>query len=167
MLIGMLFVNPLLGAAVSASAGALSAAFTGRGLDDKSMKELAETFKPGCSAIFVLLKKAIPDKVLEALEPFEGKGKVLKTSFFKTKRRACARSLRLNTLAHLIDKRLSGNAARNRLYRWAERLACLGADLPVWRPGTPWPGLNVRRFSLFTQRESNWERRQVGTLRYA
>lgn len=83
MLIGMIFLNPLLGAAVGAGAGALSGAFTDLGLDDKFMKELAETFKPGCSAIFILVKKATPDKVLEALEPFKGKGKVLKTSLSK------------------------------------------------------------------------------------
>ena len=42
------------------------------------MKELGETFKPGSSALFVLVRKANPDKVLEQLKGF--KGKVLKTS---------------------------------------------------------------------------------------
>ena len=83
MLIGMIFLNPLLGAAVGAGAGALAGAFTDLGLDDKFMKELAETFKPGCSAIFLLVKKATPDKILDALESFKGKGKVLKTSLSK------------------------------------------------------------------------------------
>jgi uncharacterized membrane protein len=83
MLIGMLFLNPLLGAAVGAGAGALSGRFTDIGIDDKFMKELAEQFKPGCAAIFVLVKKATPDKVMAALEPFKGKGKVLQTSLTK------------------------------------------------------------------------------------
>jgi len=83
MLIGMIFLNPLLGAAVGAGAGALSGAFTDLGIDDKFMTGLAETFKPGCSAIFILVRKATPDKVLEALAAFQGKGKVLKTSLSK------------------------------------------------------------------------------------
>ncbi len=83
MLIGMIFLNPLLGAAVGAGAGALSGAFTDLGIDDKFMKELAESFRPGCSAIFILVKKATPDKVLDGLAAFKGKGKVLKTSLSK------------------------------------------------------------------------------------
>jgi uncharacterized membrane protein len=83
MLIGMIFLNPLLGAAVGAGAGALSGRFTDIGIDDSFMKELSEQFQPGCSAIFILVKKATPDKVMEALEQFKGKGKVLQTSLTK------------------------------------------------------------------------------------
>ena len=83
MLIGMIFLNPLLGAAVGAGAGALSGKFTDIGIDDTFMKELADHFQPGCSAIFVLVKKATPDKVMAALEQFKGKGKVLQTSLTK------------------------------------------------------------------------------------
>jgi uncharacterized membrane protein len=83
MLIGLLFLNPLLGAAVGAGAGALSGRFTDLGINDDFMKELATSFQPGCSALFVLVKKATPDKVLEGLEPFKGKGKVIKTSLAK------------------------------------------------------------------------------------
>ncbi len=83
MLIGMLFLNPLLGAAVGAGAGAISGRFTDLGINDDFMKELAENFKPGCSAIFILVKKATPDKVLEGLEQFKGKGKVIQTSLTK------------------------------------------------------------------------------------
>ena len=67
MLIGMLFLNPLLGAALGAGAGAISGALTDMGIDDKFMKELAENFKPGCAAIFILVKKATPDKLMEKL----------------------------------------------------------------------------------------------------
>jgi len=83
MLIGMIFLNPLLGAAVGAGAGALSGAFSDLGIDDKFMKDLAESFKPGCSAIFILVKKATADKVLEGLGAFKGKGKVIQTSLNK------------------------------------------------------------------------------------
>jgi uncharacterized membrane protein len=83
MLIGMVFLNPLLGAAVGAGAGALSGAMTDLGIDDNFMKDLAQHFQPGCSAIFVLVKKSTPDKVIERLAEFKGKGKILQTSLTK------------------------------------------------------------------------------------
>ena len=79
-LIGFLFLNPLLGAALGAGAGAISGALTDMGIDDKFMKELAENFKPGCAAIFILVKKATPDKLMEKLTSFKGRGKILQTS---------------------------------------------------------------------------------------
>ena len=83
MLIGMIFLNPLLGAAVGAGAGALSGKFTDLGIDDNFMKELSESFKPGCSAIFILVRKATADKVLDGLAQFKGKGRVIQTSLNK------------------------------------------------------------------------------------
>lgn len=77
-LIGLLFLNPLLGAAVGASAGAVSGALTDVGIDDQFMKELAASLQPGSSVLFVLVRKSTPDKVLEELSRY--KGKVLKTS---------------------------------------------------------------------------------------
>jgi uncharacterized membrane protein len=84
-LIGMIFLNPLLGAAVGAGAGALSGALTDIGISDDMMKSFAESFKPGCSALFVLVRKATGDKVLAGLSEFTGKGKVLQTSLTKDK----------------------------------------------------------------------------------
>jgi uncharacterized membrane protein len=83
MLIGMIFLNPLLGAAIGAGAGALSGKLRDIGIGDGFMKKLGETFQPGTSALFVLVRKATPDKVLEELKGF--KGKVLKTSLTKDK----------------------------------------------------------------------------------
>lgn len=77
-LIGLIFLNPLLGMAVGAAAGAVSGALTDVGIDDDFMKELSETLAPGNSALFVLVKKATPDKVLEELKGTGGK--VLRTS---------------------------------------------------------------------------------------
>jgi uncharacterized membrane protein len=83
MLIGMLFLNPLLGAAVGAGMGALSGKFNDIGLNDKMMKDLAQSFKPGSSALFVLIRKVTGDKVLAGLKDFAGKGKVFQTSLSK------------------------------------------------------------------------------------
>ena len=77
-LIGLMFLNPLLGMAVGAAAGAISGALTDVGIDDKFMKELAETMKPGSSTLFVLVRKATPDKVLDEIKGMGGK--VLRTS---------------------------------------------------------------------------------------
>jgi len=77
-LIGLIFLNPLLGFAAGAAAGAVSGALTDVGISDKFMKELAESFKPGTSALFVLVRQGTADKVLEELQGTGGK--VLKTS---------------------------------------------------------------------------------------
>jgi uncharacterized membrane protein len=79
-LIGLIFLNPLLGLAVGASAGAVSGALTDVGIDDNFMKELGATMTPGSSSLFVLLRNpsAAPDKVLEELKGTGGT--ILKTS---------------------------------------------------------------------------------------
>ena len=77
-LIGLIFLNPLLGMAMGATAGAVSGALTDVGIDDKFMKELAATMKPGSSTLFVLARKATPDKVLDEIKGTGGK--ILKTS---------------------------------------------------------------------------------------
>ena len=82
-LIGLMFLNPLLGAAVGAGAGAISGKLSDIGISDKFMKELGETLTQGTSALFVLVRKATPDKVLEGLSHF--KGKVIQTSLTKDK----------------------------------------------------------------------------------
>ncbi|MGA2253842.1 MAG: DUF1269 domain-containing protein [Thermoguttaceae bacterium] len=78
ILIGSIFLSPLFGLAVGATAGAISGALSDIGIDDNFMKELASTMKPGSSALFVLVRKATPDKVLEEVQG--SGGKVLKTS---------------------------------------------------------------------------------------
>ncbi|MDQ1240419.1 MAG: hypothetical protein QG577_2605 [Thermodesulfobacteriota bacterium] len=77
-LVGLIFLNPLLGMAVGASAGAVSGALTDVGINNNFMKELAESLHPGSSALFVLVRSVTPDKVLEELKGTGGR--VLKTS---------------------------------------------------------------------------------------
>lgn len=77
-LIGLIFLNPLLGLAAGATVGAVSGALSDIGIDDNFMKELAATMTPNSSVLFVLVRKATPDKVLEELKGTGGK--VLKTS---------------------------------------------------------------------------------------
>ena len=83
LLIGLIFLNPLLGAMLGAGAGALSGKLTDLGLDDKMLKDLGKSFKPGTSGLFVLIRRATTDKVLAGLKEFTGKGKVFQTSLNK------------------------------------------------------------------------------------
>ena len=91
MLIGMIFLNPLMGAAVGAGAGALSGKFRDIGISNNFIKELGQTITPGSSALFVLVRKTTPDKVLEELKGF--KGKILKTSLTADKEEALREAL--------------------------------------------------------------------------
>ncbi len=77
-LIGLIFLNPLLGMAAGAAAGAIGGALTDVGINDKFMKDLASGFNNGSSALFILVRKVTPDKVLAELEG--SGGKVLRTS---------------------------------------------------------------------------------------
>jgi uncharacterized membrane protein len=80
VLLSVLFFNPIF-ALVGAAAGALSGALTDIGIDDNFMRDLGSTIEPGTSAIFVLVRKSTPDRVLADLSKFEGK--VLRTSLSK------------------------------------------------------------------------------------
>lgn len=78
MLIGMIFLNPLIGFAVGAATGAASGSLNDLGINDQFMKDLAASMTPNCSTLFVLVRSMTPDKVLAELEGTGGK--VLKTS---------------------------------------------------------------------------------------
>ena len=82
MLVGVLFLNPLAGFVVGGVAGAASGALSGSlidyGIDDKFIRSLADSLKPNSSALFVLVRKAQPEKVLAEVEKF--KGRILRTS---------------------------------------------------------------------------------------
>lgn len=77
-LIGVIFLNPLLGMAAGATAGAVGGALTDVGINNEFMKHIASGFNNGTSALFVLCRKATPDKVLAELEGTGGK--ILQTS---------------------------------------------------------------------------------------
>ena len=71
-LIGLLFLNPLLGAAAGAAGGALSGYLTDVGIDDKFLKEAGEALTPGQAALCVLVRKVTADKVLPEMAHFGG-----------------------------------------------------------------------------------------------
>ena len=77
VLIGLIFMNPLLGLVVGAGAGAVAGALSDVGINDDFMKQLAEKlnvsrqavtkWETGTSALFVLVDSDLTDKVLDAL----------------------------------------------------------------------------------------------------
>ena len=77
-LIGLLFLNPLVGAALGAGAGALSGRLTDVGIDDKFIKDAAGALAPGQAALCVLVRRVTADKVLPAMATFGGR--VLRTN---------------------------------------------------------------------------------------
>ncbi|ATU92245.1 DUF1269 domain-containing protein [Phyllobacterium zundukense] len=83
LLIGVLFLNPLIGAAVGAASGAIGGALTDVGINDAFMKDLASNLQPGNAALFVLVQEMTADKVLKEISGFGGV--VLKTSLDETK----------------------------------------------------------------------------------
>jgi uncharacterized membrane protein len=76
----MLFLNPLLGAAVGAGSGALAGVASDFGISDATMEEFGGTLPEGGAAVFALIRKVNTDKLLAGLQGFRGKGKVVRSS---------------------------------------------------------------------------------------
>jgi uncharacterized membrane protein len=83
LLIGVIFLNPILGVALGAASGALGGLLADYGINDAFMKDLGASLKPGNAALFVLVKNMTPDKVLREIQ--DAGGTVLKTSLDDTK----------------------------------------------------------------------------------
>ncbi len=70
LLIGLLFFAPWLGLAIGAVTGAVAGGLTDVGVDDKFIKEVGNTIEPGNSALFLLVRKVTPDKVLDHVKKY-------------------------------------------------------------------------------------------------
>ena len=81
-LAGLLLLNPLAGIVAGGLAGAGFGAVSGSladyGINDEFIKDLGKTIPKGSSALFMLIRRSTPDKVLPEIEPF--KPRILKTS---------------------------------------------------------------------------------------
>jgi uncharacterized membrane protein len=97
LLVGVLFLNPILGVALGAASGALGGALTDFGINDAFMKDLASSIQPGNAALFVLIKNMTADKVLKEIK--DAGGVVLKTSFDESKEQALRDALAKATAA--------------------------------------------------------------------
>jgi len=72
LLIGLLFLAPIFWGLFGALMGFVMGKATDIGIDDQFIKEVGESLDPGGSALFMLVAKATPDKVLPELEKFGG-----------------------------------------------------------------------------------------------
>lgn len=81
MLIGLLFFVPFLGFAIGAGMGAIAGKLSDYGIDDKFAKQLTSTLQPNSSALFVLVQRSTPDKVVPELAKYGGT--ILQTSLPK------------------------------------------------------------------------------------
>ena len=70
LLIGLLFAVPWMGLALGAAAGAAIGGLTDHGVDDKFIKEVAETIQPGHSALFLLIHTGDLATWLDELKEF-------------------------------------------------------------------------------------------------
>jgi uncharacterized membrane protein len=62
----------VLGAAAGAAAGGVSAHFIDMGFSDRHIEEIQESLPPGSSALVALIEHEWVERVIEALEQFEG-----------------------------------------------------------------------------------------------
>jgi uncharacterized membrane protein len=79
-LVGLLFLNPLLGAAIGAGVGAVSGSLSDLGIHDGFMRELGETLPRGSAALCLLVREASPDRVIERLRAHAPHAKLLRTN---------------------------------------------------------------------------------------
>lgn len=78
LLMGLLFLHPLIGVTVGAAAGALGGALSDYGINDRFMRDIASVLKPGQAALFVMARRATSDRVIERLGG--GGGHILRTN---------------------------------------------------------------------------------------
>ncbi|MFD3652037.1 DUF1269 domain-containing protein [Streptomyces sp. 24-1644] len=90
MLFGLIFLMPLLGAAIGAAAGALGGKLADIGIDDEFIAEVKEKVTPGTSALFLLTRDEVPDRISDALP---GGGAELLHSNLDTEREAKLRDI--------------------------------------------------------------------------
>ncbi|MCH9715338.1 MAG: DUF1269 domain-containing protein [Cyanobacteria bacterium] len=83
-LVGLLFLNPLLGAAVGAGVGAASGSLSDIGINDAFMRELGETLPRGTAALCLLIREATADRVVERLRVHAPHAKLLRTNLSHT-----------------------------------------------------------------------------------
>jgi uncharacterized membrane protein len=65
---------------VGAGAGALVGKFSDMGINDDFLREVGQSLDKGGAAVGMLVRKITTDKVIERLEPFREKGRVIHTS---------------------------------------------------------------------------------------
>lgn len=79
-LVGLIFLNPLAGAAIGAGAGALAGNATDYGIPDDFIRQIGKTVPVGSGAVFILAEDMNLDKLLPRLDRFGSHGRIIQTS---------------------------------------------------------------------------------------
>jgi uncharacterized membrane protein len=72
LLIGLIFLAPIFWGLFGALMGFIAGKAGDVGIDDKFIKQVGDSLDPGGAALFMLVVKATPDKVLEQMKKFGG-----------------------------------------------------------------------------------------------
>lgn len=84
VLVGLLCLNPLagfvIGSAVGAGAGAVAGALSDYGINDNFIRSIGDTIPPNTSALFILIRKCQPEKVLKDISQFKNHARIIQTS---------------------------------------------------------------------------------------
>jgi len=83
-LVGLIFLNPLLGAVVGAGVGAASGALTDLGINDGFLREVGDTLRPNTAALCLMVKEATVDRVIEKLRSHAPHAHLLQTNLSHT-----------------------------------------------------------------------------------
>lgn len=93
-LIGLILGGPLgmlLAGGTTAAFGAIAGSLSDYGIDDTFIQRVGNDLKPGSSALFILLRQLVEDKVLDELKGVQGQ--IIKTSLSKDAEERLARIL--------------------------------------------------------------------------
>ena len=71
-LAGLLFMQPLIGAALGVAIGGMWAKLRDIGIDDEQMRDMGESLLTGEGALFLLLENAFPTHLARELQRFDG-----------------------------------------------------------------------------------------------
>jgi uncharacterized membrane protein len=95
-LVGLIFLSPLsglaAGSAIGAGAGALARRLVDYGINDDVIRAVARAVRPCTSALFLLVRRVRPEKVLAALEGFNGR--IIRSSLSREQEAKLAEALR-------------------------------------------------------------------------
>ena len=84
VLVGLLCLNPLagfvIGSAIGAGAGAIVGAFSDYGINDHFIRSIGDTIPPDTSALFILIRKCQPEKVIKDISQFKSHTRIIQTS---------------------------------------------------------------------------------------
>jgi uncharacterized membrane protein len=105
VLVGLLFLNPLLGAAVGAGVGAASGALADLGINDGFLREVGDSLTTGTAALCVLLRESTPDRVIERLQSHAPHARLLRTNL------SHADEARLRQLLEKASQQAGGESA--------------------------------------------------------